>query len=89
VNPLLFSQLKQNGADIVHLPNESSASLSIASQADSKAVLVSKSYHRYQAGKSQLALMTGVWGGHNTANTKRVGYYDDSNGLFFELSDKF
>ena len=41
-------------------------------------------YHRYQPGKSQLALITFVMGTAQTGATTRIGYFDDSNGIFLE-----
>jgi hypothetical protein len=45
-----------------------------------------RAYHRYQPGKSQLVLMTGVLGVAMPNVTKRIGYYDDDNGIYFELT---
>jgi hypothetical protein len=42
-------------------------------------------YQRYQPGKSQLILMTGVLGSKADGVSKRIGYFDNANGLFFEL----
>lgn len=38
----------------------------------------------YQPGKSQLILMTGVLGESKANVRQRIGYFDDSDGLFFE-----
>lgn len=43
-------------------------------------------YNFYQPGKSQLVEMTGVFGTPVANVTKRMGYYNDNNGLRFELS---
>jgi hypothetical protein len=43
-------------------------------------------YNVYQAGKSQLVFMTGVFGTPVSDVIKSMGYYNDSDGLFFELS---
>jgi len=40
-------------------------------------------YNIYQPGKSQLIFLTGIFGTPTTNVTKRIGYYNDSNGLFF------
>lgn len=45
-----------------------------------------RAYHRYQPGKSQLLLLTGVLGAATADITKRIGYFDDDNGIFFELT---
>lgn len=40
----------------------------------------------YQPGKSQLIFLTGVLGTGASGITRRVGMFDESNGLFFELA---
>jgi len=47
----------------------------------------SDEYHIYQAGVSQLIEMTAASGDTGKANVdRRWGYYDDDNGVYFELS---
>lgn len=43
-------------------------------------------YNFYQAGKSQLSILTGVFGTPTSGVVKRIGYYNDDDGLFFQLS---
>lgn len=43
-------------------------------------------YHRYQPGKSQLIVMSGVLGAVAADITQRIGYFDDDNGVFLEQS---
>lgn len=40
-------------------------------------------YNVYQPGKSQLILLTGIFGTPTSNVIKRIGYYDDFDGLFF------
>ncbi len=40
-------------------------------------------YNIYQPGKSQLIILTGVFGTPTANVAKRIGYYNDSDGLFF------
>jgi hypothetical protein len=42
-------------------------------------------YNYYQPGKSQLVLLTGIFGATVSDVTKRMGYYNNDDGLFFEL----
>ena len=44
-----------------------------------------KMRYNYQPGKSQLILMTGVLGSGVSGLKRRIGCFDDNNGLFFEL----
>ena len=41
----------------------------------------------YQPGKSQYVLMTAMLGNSSNGITKRLGYYDDNNGVFFQTVD--
>lgn len=43
-------------------------------------------YNNYAPGKSQLMIATGVFGTSVSNVRKRIGYYNDDDGLFFELS---
>jgi hypothetical protein len=59
-------------------------SLNVTSATTSSALLQSLRYLRYQPGKSQLILMTGVVGAGVGGVIKRVGYFDANNGIFLE-----
>lgn len=82
--PLRYNAITVNGATITHLPDESSAQLAVAAVANSRARLVSKACHRYIPGKSQLIAMTSVVGAGVAGAIKRVGYFDDGDGVFLE-----
>ena len=85
INPLVWTSVLTGSGAVTHLPNESSARLTTGDLvAGSKAVLQTKAYHRYQPGKSQLVLFTGVFGHPEAQVRRRYGYFDDDNGLFFE-----
>lgn len=43
-------------------------------------------YNYYQPGKSQLIFLTGVFGTATTGVRKKIGYFNDDDGLFFESS---
>lgn len=43
-----------------------------------------KQWFNYQSGKSQLILLTSLLGSKTTGVTKRVGYFNSDNGVFFE-----
>lgn len=87
LSPLLWeSGITNNSgsAAVTHLPFESAARLTVG--ANDVVVRQTRGYYRYQPGKSQLILMT--FGGFAvTANViRRIGYFDGSNGLFFQVS---
>lgn len=66
-----------------HVANDSTVTMSTTAQNDA-CVRQSRQYHRYQPGKSQLVLLTTVLGARTAGVTKRFGYFDASNGVFFE-----
>lgn len=72
------------GGTVTHSTASGVVSLNVTSATTSSAVLQSLRYHRYQPGKSQLVLMTGVVGAGVGGVIKRVGYFDANNGLFLE-----
>jgi hypothetical protein len=81
--PLIFNQIVTAGGTVTHAPVRASAVLAVAAGGDA-ARLQSKQYYRYLPGKSQLVIMTGVLGSATADVLKRCGYFDTSNGIFFE-----
>jgi hypothetical protein len=73
-----------NGATITFNPNQSSALLSTTSNVTSSAIHQTKIYHNYIPGKSQLIFSTICFKAAVTNVTKRTGYYDDKDGIYFE-----
>lgn len=75
------------GGSVAYVPNESAVKLVTSTTASSAAQRTTHKYHRYQAGVSQLTTMTIVVGDTGKANVRRRwGYFDDENGVFFELN---
>lgn len=75
-----------NGATITFQANKACARLQTSSNVTSRAVHQTKFYHHYMPGKSQLILSSFNFYNAVANVTKRTGYYDDSNGIFFEQS---
>jgi len=75
------------GASISYLSDESSVSLTVGTVSGEYAIRQTSRYHAYVPGKSQLILLTAVLGTGKTNVTQRIGYFDDNDGLFFELAD--
>ena len=50
----------------------------------SYAVEQSRKYHNYLPGKSQVSYKSFVFGSPTSGSIKRVGYFDDNNGIFLE-----
>lgn len=84
----LFWETKLVGAGaITHLPNESSVQLDVGTASGDSVIRQTKGYIRYQPGKSQLVMMTGLLGSGQEKQVKNIGYYDEQNGTFFQLTD--
>lgn len=86
-DPLVVENVVAGTATAVHSTATNSTTLStFAATANNRAMRQSKVYWRYQPGKSQLVKMTGVLAKSGTPSgttVARLGYYDDSNGVFF------
>jgi len=84
LNPLFFTPVVASSGTVVHVPLESSALLSTIAAVGSSAILQSAGHFRYLPGKSQLAVMTFVFGAGVAGVVKRVGYFDADDGIFLE-----
>jgi hypothetical protein len=73
-----------NGATVTHSTNQACARLATTSNVSSKAIHQTKMYHNYMPGKSQLIKSTINFYSATSNVTKRTGYYDDLNGIYFE-----
>lgn len=79
-----FRDTLVNGGTVTHITNQAAARLSTSNNASSSAIHQTKMYHNYMPGKSQL-IKTTINFYNPTANvTKRTGYFDANNGIFFE-----
>lgn len=79
-----FNNIVQSGGAVSFNQNRASASLTTSSDLNSLAVHQTKIYHPYQPGKSQLILSSVNFGYAQQNITKRTGYYDDRDGIYFE-----
>jgi hypothetical protein len=77
-----------NGGSSSYDSNASCIIISVSASGD-QVIRQSRKYCIYQPGKSLLIKITGILNGDsNDSNTaSRLGYYDDSNGFFFEYSN--
>lgn len=75
---------KTSGGTVTHLATRSAVRLRVA--AGQSAIHQTKRYFHYQAGKSQLLQITGDFP-TLAGSIGRVGPYDDSDGLYFQVAD--
>ena len=73
-----------NGGTVTHTANQACARLATTSNTSSRAIHQTKMYHNYMPGKSQLIKTTINFYAATTNVTKRTGYFDDLNGIYFE-----
>lgn len=81
-----FSESTANGASITYDVNTSTVSLSADTTSGSKAVRQSYRVFPYQPGKSLLIFSTFVMDTPTANLRQRVGYFNEDNGVFFQVS---
>jgi len=79
-----FLDFTASGATNTFNANRASVTLQTSASISSRAVHQTKMYHNYMPGKSQLILSSVKFGAAQPGVTKRTGYFDDYNGIFFE-----
>lgn len=84
--PLLFQTSVVGSGTVAKTANESSITLSTGGTTNTwGAINQTKRYLRYQPGKSQQIVMTGVLGAKTTNVRSRIGYFDANDGVYFEM----
>lgn len=66
--------------------NQAKAILQVGTGANDFTIHQSRMYHHYMPGKSQLTFQSFNFTGYRNGTNKRVGLFDDYNGIFFEQS---
>ena len=79
-------EVSGSGTSSTYNANQSSVTLAVESQTAGVRVRQTRQHINYQPGKSQLIMISGVLGAGLPGITRRIGYFDDKNGLFFELA---
>lgn len=85
-NPAIWDELEVSGSGTSTIVNTNRASVSLHVSANTVGRRVRQTKHRppYQPGKSQLVMLTSVIGSASNGISKKVGVFDDKNGLYFE-----
>lgn len=81
--PILWNEKIVGGASSTHRPNTSSIDMTVSSTND-RIVRQTKSYFKYLPGKSHQIYITNCLDANDSGVYKRVGYFDDNNGIFLE-----
>ncbi len=79
-----FIDYTVNGATVAFQTNKACARLTTSNNPSSRVVHQTKFYHHYMPGKSQQILSSFNFYAATPNVTKRTGYFDDNNGIYFE-----
>jgi hypothetical protein len=82
--PILWETSLTGGASTSFLTDESSLELTCGTADGDSVIRQTYQYYRYQPGKAQHIICTGVFGDAKANVEKRIGYFDGYNGVFFE-----
>ena len=80
---LIWATKNVSGSSTTHSQPRASTILYVTATSGSRCIRQSKQNITYQAAKSQMILMTGVFGSPVVGIKKKIGYFNDNNGLFF------
>jgi len=87
LQPLFWDTSLSGGGDITHDSDKHAAVLTVSGSVAGTAILQTFAYHPYQKGKSQRCIPTFVLGARAAGITRRVGYFDANDGVFFEQTN--
>jgi len=89
-HPLFWDEqeVSGSGTSTNYDANASSVTMTVSADTAGKRVRQTKQRFNYQPGKSHKADITATVGAVPEGITKRVGYFDDENGLFFEFTSE-
>lgn len=79
---------KTNGVNstVTFDTNKAKAILTVNTASTDFAIHQSRMYHHYMPGKSQLTFQSFNFTGYRNGTNKRIGLFDDRNGIFFQQS---
>ena len=78
-------EISGSGTSSAYNTNQASTTISVGATSGTRARQTFRHFN-YQPGKSQLIIMTGVFGATATGITRRVGMFNENDGIFFEQS---
>lgn len=81
-----FVTIFGGSGSISYNANASTNGLTVTNSSGDYVIRQTRRYHSYTPGCGQLIMVTGVLAETKNNLTQRIGYFDDSNGIFFERS---
>jgi len=84
--PLRWEAVTQGGGSVVQVPQSGGVRMRVGNATGDIAIRQSRPYHRYQPGKTMFMATACQFGIPAVGNHQRVGFFDDSNGVFWEQS---
>jgi len=82
--PLRWEGVTAGAGTITHLPDQGGVRMRLTTASGDVTIRQSRPYHRYQPGKSMYMASAVLFGAALPNQVARVGFFDDSNGVFFE-----
>lgn len=82
--PLRWEVVTAGSASATAIPNQGGVRMRVGNSAGDTVIRQSRPYHRYQPGKTMFMASGCVFGAPAAGNLQRVGFFDDTNGVFFE-----
>ena len=85
---LLWDHAEVSGAGTTYVYSRARASstLSVSAGVAGRHVRRTRRYFNYQPGKGQLVLMSAILGSKANGINRRIGYFDDANGIYFGVN---
>lgn len=84
IDPEFLDVKVGTGATVVFIPSEACVDLVAGTDSNGYCIHQTRRYHHYLPGKSQFVFSSFNFGAANTNVTKRTGYFDNKNGIYFE-----
>ena len=82
--PLRWEAIQIGSATVAQIPGSGGVRMRVTNAKDDAIIRQSRPYHRYQPGKTMFMATGCQFGAATAGNVQRVGFFDDSNGVFFE-----
>lgn len=79
-------QVSGGGGTFLYSRPRASSTIGVTANTAGRYVRRTRRYFNYQPGKGQLILMSAILGAKAAGINRRIGYFDDANGIFFGVN---